>query len=165
MFKNTGLEIGQINHIAINTNPISNLKEKSIYFFKNYLFGSKKVEIAKRLKKKIDNKTDLNKALYPDKLSHKIKIHYIDHHISHIASAFYPSNFKKAVGLSIDGFGDFSSLNIAECTNGNIKVIEKVFFPDSLGLFYEAFTQLIGFKNYGTNTRLWDFHLMANRVI
>ena len=62
--KNTGLEIGQINHIAINTNPISNLKEKSIYFLKNYLFGSKKVEIAKRLKKKIDIKTDLNKALY-----------------------------------------------------------------------------------------------------
>ena len=147
--KNTGLEIGQINHIAINTNPISNLKEKSIYFFKNYLFGSKKVEIAKRLKKKIDIKIDLNKELYPDKLSNKIKIHYIDHHISHIASAFYPSNFKKAVGLSIDGFGDFSSLNIAECTNGKIKVIEKVFFPDSLGLFYEAFTQLIGFKNYG----------------
>ena len=52
--KNTGLEIGQINHIAINTNPISNLKERAL-FFKNYLFGSK-VEIAKRLKK-IDIKT------------------------------------------------------------------------------------------------------------
>ena len=47
----------------------------------------------------------------------KTKLHFIDHHKSHIASAFYPSKFNKAVGLSIDGFGDFCSIAIAKCEN------------------------------------------------
>ena len=53
-------------------------------------------------------------------INENVKIHYIDHHLSHIASAFYPSNFKKAIGLSIDGFGDFCSLSIAKCENEKI---------------------------------------------
>ena len=51
--------------------------------------------------------------------------------------------------MSIDGFGDFVSLAIAKCDGDNIKLIKKIYFPDSLGVFYEAFTQLIGFENYG----------------
>ena len=140
----------EITDIAINTNPLSNIKNKGLFFIKNYLFGEKKKEIAKRLKNKINLKKNINKLLKPHiKISEHVKVHYIDHHISHIASAFYASGFKKAIGLSIDGFGDFSSLCIAKCENNNIKIIDRVFFPDSLGLFYEAFTQYIGFKNYG----------------
>ena len=69
--------------------------------------------------------------------------------MSHIASAFYPSKFETAVGLSIDGFGDFCSIAIAKCENDKISIIDKTYFPDSLGLIYEAFTQYLGFDNYG----------------
>ena len=51
------------------------------------------------------------------KLNKKVKFHYIEHHLAHIASAFYPSEFKKANGLSIDGSGDFVTCAIAECEN------------------------------------------------
>jgi len=150
----TNIDCTEITDIAINTNPLSNIKEKTIFFLKNYLFGSKKREIANRIIKKINIKKDINNLLNPKKLSKKVKIHYIDHHIAHIASAFYPSDFDNAIGLSIDGFGDFCSLSITKCNNEKIEIIEKIFFPDSLGLFYEAFTQFIGFKNYGDEYKM-----------
>ena len=69
--------------------------------------------------------------------------------MAHIASAFYPSGFKDAVGLSIDGSGDFVTLAISECKNNKITLTEKTNFPNSLGIFYHAMTQFLGFKNYG----------------
>ena len=150
----TNIDLSDVTDIAVNTNPLSNLHHKMIYLVKNYLFGEKKFEIAERLKKKLTLKKDINNFFNPKSLSKKINIHYIDHHISHIASAFYPSKFKKAVGLSIDGFGDFCSISIAKCENEKIDIIKKIFFPDSLGVFYESFTQLIGFKNYGDEYKM-----------
>ena len=144
-----GLELSDITDITINTNPFSNIKQKVIFFLKNYITGLKKKEILSRTKNKFKLLEDINKNFYPKKLNKKIKLHFIDHHTSHIASAFYPSQFKKAIGLSVDGFGDFCSVAIAKCENNKINVVDRVFFPHSLGVFYEAFTQLIGFKNYG----------------
>ncbi len=152
--KYTNIEINEITDIAINTNPLSNINQKIIFFLKNYLIGNKKYEIAKRLKKKIDLKKNLNLSFDPKLLSKKVKIHYIDHHLSHISSAFYPSGFKNAVGLSIDGFGDFCSICITKCDFNSINIIKKYLFPHSLGVFYESFTQLIGFKNYGDEYKM-----------
>jgi carbamoyltransferase len=152
--KYSNLRIEDITDISINTNPMSNIKEKIIYFLKNYLLGGKKYEIAKRIKKKLDLKKDINKHFNPSNLNKNVKIHYIDHHLSHIASAYFPSNFDDAVGLSIDGFGDFASVCIAKCNKNKIKIIKKYLFPHSLGVFYESFTQLIGFKNYGDEYKM-----------
>ena len=58
------------------------------------------------------------------------------------------------MGLSIDGFGDFASICITKCSNGKIKFLKKYLFPHSLGVFYESFTQLIGFKNYGDEYKM-----------
>lgn len=152
--KSTGISLNEITDISINTNPISNIKDKVIYFLKNYLLGKKKYEIVKRLKKKINLRKDLNNYFKPFLLHKNVKIHFIDHHLSHIASAYYPSSFNDAVGLSIDGFGDFASICIAKCYEDKIKIIKKYLFPNSLGVFYESFTQLIGFKNYGDEYKM-----------
>ena len=152
--KFTKIEINEITDIAINTNPLSNINKKIIYFLKNYLSGNKKYEIANRIIKKVNIKRDINTNFQPEALSKNTKLHYIDHHLSHIASAFYPSGFKEAVGLSIDGFGDFCSICIAKCETDKINVIKKFLFPHSLGVFYESFTQLIGFKNYGDEYKM-----------
>ena len=152
--KYTNIKIEDISDISVNTNPMSNIKEKVTYFFKNYLFGKKKYEIAERIKKKLDLKKDINNYFMPFRLNKNVKIHYIDHHMSHIASAYFPSDFNDAVGLSIDGFGDFASICIAKCNKGKIKILKKYLFPHSLGVFYESFTQLIGFKNYGDEYKM-----------
>ena len=103
----------------------------------------RKKEIFNRTKTRLNFKEKLNFIK-----NSNFKLHYVDHHISHIASAYYASGFDDAVGLSIDGFGDFTSLAISECSQRDIK-IKKIYFPHSLGLFYEAVTQFLGFKRYG----------------
>ena len=143
------ISINEITDISINSNPLSNIFPKSIYFLKNYISGTKKYEIYQRLKNKINLKKILEEKFSPLIFSKNLKIHFIDHHLSHIASAFYPSKFDNAIGLSIDGFGDFCSIAIAKCDNNKISIIDKTYFPDSLGLVYEAFTQYLGFNNYG----------------
>lgn len=145
------IDFSDIDNIAINTNPFSNLDKKIPYFIKNYLLGHKKHEIFLRQKKKLNLKKVISNN-FPS--TNKFNLQYIDHHISHLASAFYPSNFDNALGLSIDGFGDFVSVAIAECKNNKIKIIDKISFPNSLGLFYEAMTQLIGFKKYGEEYKM-----------
>ena len=147
------LNFDDISNITVNTNPKSNLNPKIIFFLKNYLFGKKKSEIFARVKNKFYLKNDLNNY-FQRKNKNNLKIHYIDHHISHISSAYYASNFENAIGLSIDGFGDFCSLLITECTENKIEPIEKLYFPNSIGLLYEAFTQFIGFKKYGEEYKM-----------
>jgi carbamoyltransferase len=74
---------------------------------------------------------------------------YIEHHPAHLASAFRASGLTDAACCAIDGFGDFVSVSVARGHDGRIDVIDRVFFPHSLGLLYLAITQHLGFKNYG----------------
>ena len=149
--KFSGIKKNEILNIAINTNPYSNISRKIPFFLMNFLLGEKKNEIFTRFKKK----TSLKKLLIQKyNFNKKIKIHYIDHHLSHIASAYYASDFKKCLAISIDGFGDFASINLAKCNNKKITVFKKIYFPDSLGIFYEAMTQMLGFKNYGDEYKI-----------
>ncbi|CAM2056592.1 carbamoyltransferase [Desulfovibrionales bacterium] len=74
------------------------------------------------------------------------KILYPEHHISHAASAFYPSPFNKAAILTIDGVGEWATTTIARGSNKDIEVLRQLDFPHSLGLLYSAFTYYIGFK-------------------
>ena len=145
------IEINQIKYITINTNPLSNLSKKIPYFFKNFLFSKKSKEIIKRQSLKYNLKREIRNHLGKN---FKAKFYYVDHHLSHISSAFYPSGFDKAVGLTIDGFGDFCSFTISECSKKEIRIVDKIYFPHSLGVFYEAFTQLIGFQKYGEEYKM-----------
>jgi carbamoyltransferase len=150
--KENNIEFNDISNITVNTNPRSNLTNKIIFFLKNYISGKKKYEILNRFKKKLLLTNKLNN--YFNKSNNNFKLHYVDHHISHISSAYYASTFNDAIGLSIDGFGDFCSLMIADCRDNKIKPIEKLYFPNSIGLLYEAFTQFIGFKKYGEEYKM-----------
>lgn len=156
------LDLNEVTDICINTNPLSNVNNKVFYFLKNFIFGSKKFEIFQRLKKKISLKENFNNLIEGQKLNKNIKIHYIDHHLSHISSSFFSSGFDKSMGLSIDGFGDFTSIAIAKCSAQEIKIIKKIYFPHSLGVFYEAFTQLIGFQNYGDEYKMMGLSSYGN---
>ncbi|HEX4913425.1 MAG TPA: carbamoyltransferase C-terminal domain-containing protein [Vicinamibacterales bacterium] len=77
------------------------------------------------------------------------RMRYIEHHPAHLASAFYTSGMPQAACCAIDGFGDFVSVSTARGGGGRIEVIDRTYFPHSLGLLYLAITQHLGFKNYG----------------
>ena len=100
------------------------LKEK--LFQKNYLFN--------KLKEHDNNyKSDEN-------------IHFSDHHLSHAASAFFPSPFKDAVVLTADGVGEWATTTVAIGNENNLSIKKEIHFPHSLGLLYSAFTYYTGFK-------------------
>ena len=79
----------------------------------------------------------------------KHKLIHVEHHTAHLASAFFASPFRESALLSIDGFGDFSSTVLAIGKGNEIKILDKVIFPHSAGIFYTTFTQFLGFPYYG----------------
>ena len=74
------------------------------------------------------------------------KINFSEHHLSHAASAFYPSPFNEAVILTADGVGEWATTTVAIGKNKDLKIKKEIHFPHSLGLLYSAFTYYIGFK-------------------
>ena len=74
------------------------------------------------------------------------KIKFSEHHYSHAASAFFPSPFKEAIVLTLDGVGEWSTTTVAIGKKNNLKIIKEIHFPHSLGLLYSAFTYYTGFK-------------------
>ena len=83
-----------------------------------------------------------------------LTIHHVEHHRAHLASAFFSSPFEEAALVSIDGFGDFSSLMWGIGRGHRFDIRGAVHFPHSLGLFYTAFTQLLGFPKYGDEYKM-----------
>lgn len=74
------------------------------------------------------------------------KIYFGEHHLSHAASAFYASGFEEAVILTADGVGEWATTSIAEGRGLDLKILEEIRFPHSLGLLYSTFTAFLGFK-------------------
>jgi carbamoyltransferase len=77
------------------------------------------------------------------------RVHPVEHHLAHLASAFFCSPFEEAMCLSVDGFGDFVSTMLAVGRGSSIDVLDRVCFPHSLGQLYTAVTQLLGFPGFG----------------
>ena len=74
------------------------------------------------------------------------KIFFSEHHLSHAASAFYPSPFDEAVVLCLDAVGEWNTTSVFYGKNNSLKKIKEINFPDSIGLLYSAFTYFLGFK-------------------
>ena len=99
------------------------------------------------IKEKLFLKSLLNKQLRKiDKNYSSKKLLFAKHHLSHAASAFYPSPFEEAIIISVDGVGEWTTTSVAHGKGNNIKLIREINFPHSLGLLYSAFTYYIGFK-------------------
>jgi len=94
------------------------------------------------LKKKIRDELK-NIQLYDKK---KLKLLFPEHHLSHAASAFYPSTFDEAAILTIDGVGEWATTTICKGNGKNIEILKQLNFPHSVGLLYSAFTYYLGFK-------------------
>ena len=83
---------------------------------------------------------------HDDKFIDENKIFFSDHHLSHAASAFFPSPFKEAIVLTADGVGEWATTTVAIGNGNNLEIKKEIHFPHSLGLLYSAFTYYTGFK-------------------
>jgi carbamoyltransferase len=141
-----GLTAADLDHVAIGRDPRANLGAKVLRTLTrgtspSYLRA--RMQNAARVR---DVKSALEEALGAEVGA---QLHNVEHHQAHVASAFFVSPFEDAAVLSVDGFGDFASTMLAEGHGASFRVLERVLFPHSLGIFYTAVTQWLGFPKYG----------------
>ncbi|MDA7462930.1 carbamoyltransferase [Candidatus Pelagibacter ubique] len=101
------------------------------------------------IKDKLFQKSSLIKELKStlgDEVNWHQRLLFSEHHLSHAASAFYPSPFESAAVLTLDGVGEWTTTSIAVGKGSDLKVVKEIHFPHSLGLLYSAFTYYTGFK-------------------
>lgn len=150
-----GLKLTDIDYVAIGRDPRAKL-------WKKFLLLLQRPSLLLHMKERIKNQSvvyDLKTVLHQldgsmTAASIKPRIMNIEHHRSHLASAFFASPFEEAAVLSIDGSGDFTTTMLAEGKGNQLKVLDSVDFPVSCGLFYTAFTQYLGFPHYGDEYKI-----------
>jgi len=145
----TGLQFRDINVVTCGRDPSANRSHKIAFALRH----ASDMPNLLRLRVSRNNLNDL-KALIaaecevdPSKL--RFKQINVEHHLAHIASAYYISDWDRAAGISVDGSGDFVTCMAAECAGQQIRVNRRVFIPDSLGLLYTMICQFIGYTKYG----------------
>ncbi len=145
--KEAGVKLADIDHVAINRNGRANFARKLAYVA---LRRPSLSLLAQRLKNRRQWRSIeqwLAQSFPGEKCG--AQVHAVEHHQAHMASAFLVSPFEQAAVASVAGFGDFSSAAWGMGRGTSIEILDRVFFPHSLGVFYEALTQYLGFYNYG----------------
>lgn len=148
--KETGVQYEDVDYFAIGRDPGAKFLKKILFLATsaNSRFAVIKERLSNR--KKISSlDVELAKISGLPAQSFKGRVINVEHHRSHIASAFFASPFEEAACLSIDGSGDFTTTMLGVGKENQIDIIDSVDFPHSLGIFYSAFTQLLGFPHYG----------------
>ena len=148
--KENNLELSDISFVVFYEKPFlkfERLIKTYIDFFPKG-FNSFKVAMPIWSKEKLYQKKIINDHLsdIQGKKFDKKKIKFSEHHLSHAASAFYPSPYDEAAIVIMDGVGEFSTTTIAKGTHSKIEILKEINFPDSIGLLYSAFTYFLGFK-------------------
>ena len=144
-----GISIEQVDYITISRDPKANFYKKILHALRYSMSISAIWDRLGNSKKVSSVKQELANLFQLPISSIKADVHNIEHHRSHIASSFFASPFKESAILSIDGFGDFTSTMTAVGSGNKFKVLKEVNYPHSLGVFYTAVTQFLGFPNYG----------------
>jgi carbamoyltransferase len=148
--KEAGIGFENVDYFAIGRDPKAKLFKKLLYLAKNPSGSMDAVKNRIQNSRKVGSLENELAGISGLPESHfKSKIKQVEHHRSHIASAFFASPFEEAACISIDGSGDFTTTMLAVGKGTEITVLESIDFPHSLGIFYTAFTQLLGFPHYG----------------
>src|ERR687884_654167 len=144
-----GLTVADLDHVAVSRDPKANIGRKLLRTIRHGASGRYLKARLENAAKVRDVKTHLARALHVEPDAIRAQTHNVEHHLAHAASAFFVSPFDDAAILSVDGFGDFASTMLAEGHGNRFKVLDRVLFPHSLGIFYTALTQWLGFPKYG----------------
>src|ERR1700736_6000228 len=144
--KEAGLKLEEIDHVAVPRNPYARLGTKLFYALRMPSFARGR---AKVLAKFTGIREALAAAFDSDPKTIAAKFHRIEHHQAHLASAFFVSPFEKAALLSADGLGDFASTMWGSGSGSRMHIDDAIAFPHSLGLYYTAVTQYLGFLKFG----------------
>ena len=142
-----GISLSEVDAVAINQDARANLWKKMAYMAIHRPDLSLIVDRIRNKRERAGVGEELARAFPGETL--RAEMRDVEHHLAHLGSAFLVSPFDQAVVVSVDGFGDFASAAWGTGAGSDIEVEDKVYFPHSLGIFYQAMTQYLGFPHYG----------------
>ncbi len=144
-----GIGLQDVEAVALNRSPGANVAKKCLYVLKKrprVSFVADRLCNALRIQ---SVHTELASVFNVQAAPLARRMHYIEHHRAHLASAYFASPFEEAAVVSVDGFGDFTSCMVAAGSGNGLRCLYEINYPHSLGIFYTACTQLLGFKKFG----------------
>jgi carbamoyltransferase len=141
-----GVTLAEVEHIAINRKPGANNWRRLAFVLRHRPDPRLMLQKVKNIRSASSVQEALKRAY---NVSLGGQVHHVEHHLAHLASAFLVSRFSEAACISIDGFGDFASTALGAGEGTRIEIDQRVYFPHSLGIFYSAITQFIGFPHFG----------------
>lgn len=145
--REAGARLGDVDHVAINQDSNANLWRK-VAFTLGHRPDLRLVLDRIQNKRERSDVPSLLAEAFPGE-SFAGEMHRVEHHLAHLGSAFLVSPLQEATVVSVDGFGDFASAAWATGSGTDLAVEGRVYFPHSLGIFYQALTQYLGFHHYG----------------
>lgn len=144
-----GITAYDLDHVAVSRDPSAHLAQKALFALRKRPSFAAVRDRVNNMAAVRDVKAALCRELQLDNTAVRASFHNVEHHRAHMASAFFVSPFREAAVLSIDGMGDFVSTMVGQASGTKIDVQDHVLFPHSLGIFFTALTQWLGFPNYG----------------
>jgi carbamoyltransferase len=146
-----GIRLQDVDHIAIPRNPWARLGTKLWFALRMPRFARERAHVLARF---VGIPEALAAAFDCDPEQIRAKFHRIEHHQAHLASAFFVSPFEQAALLSADGLGDFASTMWGAGEANRMRIDGSVAFPHSLGIYYSAVTQYLGFRKFGDEYKI-----------
>ena len=150
VLKYANLKLSEVDQVVFFEKPFLKFERllETYVAFAPYGFKSFCSAMPIWLKEKLFQKNFLFNKLknHDDNFKNQDKIFFSDHHLSHAASAFFPSPFDEAIVITADGVGEWATTTVAIGKGNNLEIQKEIHFPHSLGLLYSAFTYYSGFK-------------------
>ncbi len=141
-----GIKPNEIDHVAIARDPNARLLRKAVYALRMPRLALDRLGARSKF---AGIKEEVAQALGVGREAIKAKIHNVEHHKAHLASSFFVSPFEEAALFSVDGLGDFASMMWGMGTGSKLNAQGSIAFPHSLGIYYTALSQYLGFTRYG----------------
>ena len=144
-----GARLEDVDHVAIGRDPKANISQKLAYALRHPEMMANFLRLRSRGMAVNDLRRLFARHMDVDKARLRFRGHHVEHHIAHAASAFFPSDFEEAATLSFDGSGDFVTVMFAQGRANRLDPVYRIFGPNSLGNFYTAGCQFVGYQKYG----------------
>ena len=146
---NAGLTFSDIDIVSIGRLPTANRRQKLSYAFRNLDKFSTLFQIQQSRNSLSNIRRLVASECSVDDRQLRFDVKYVEHHLAHIASAYFISPWDKSAAISIDGSGDFVTCMMASCEGSDIEIKRKLYVPNSLGTLYTTICEFIGYGQYG----------------
>ena len=144
-----GMVWSDVDHVAVGRDPSANRFQKSLFALRHSGKFGNILAIRKKARRFLGVKELIAQECGVSLGDLRFKLHNVEHHLAHNASAYFISPWERAAGLSVDGSGDFVSVMMTRCEGPDIQVLNRVFVPHSLGTLYTMICDFIGYSSYG----------------